>query len=312
METQLKFMAPKGFFDNIDSSKYYLVEYTDILTAYITLEISQEEYKHIVDANEAIFSYMYFKRKRKEIELNQNDFLNAIVFHNSTVENKQPRIQSSTKDSEEMFVNINRTFTNYINSCRIFIDHMDGRIKHKYSEVSNEYQFFKKVKNYCYDTYFSYRFFYHLRNYIEHTDFPIHDVISEGNLDENNLSQFNTNLALYFNRDMLLTCKTLSKKMGDELSKMEERIPVMSLLPEFTSAIEHILDSLLFIERDYYVSHSNTLIDMYNKGTKSNNVTVMNITENDDKGLDFKYIGLNINLVNQIAVDLVEIEKRQF
>ncbi|QDK80826.1 hypothetical protein EXU85_20325 [Spirosoma sp. KCTC 42546] len=300
-----------GVIVKLDKTKFYLLEQTSQSEAYAIEELSQADIDKINFSNNVMLEYMYFKRKKLEIKLNYDEFLEINKTYNEQMAKIEPAIFDINYDSEISFINTNRIFTNYINSCRIFIDHLDGKLNHKYGKESFEYKTFKQAKSYCYDNYFSYKFFYHLRNYAEHVDFPIHDVIVEHSSDEKGSDkEIETSFNLFFNRDELLKCPNIFKKIGNELKVKEEQIPVLPLVEEYEATIEIILDSLLIAERNFYINNMNELKNIFDRRKMGGTLYLLNIYEDEEKQLKMNFPGLRFDVVKFMIADYKDLDPR--
>jgi len=74
--------------------------------------------------------------------------------------------------SNRVLLNTNRLVLNFLSSTRMYLDHMETRLKRKYGNDSKEYIGFKKETSHAYDNNFAYRFLYKLRNYTQHCGLP--------------------------------------------------------------------------------------------------------------------------------------------
>ena len=283
-------------------NRNYLVERINKNEAIVLEELSLDDVQNILASNKAMSEYQYFKRKRIELRLNQHDFQQACDKYFNQLNNISPASYDIKELGEYLTIDINRVFTNYINSCRIFIDHLDGHLKHKYGGNSIEYGIFKTAKNYCYDNEFSYKFFYHLRNYAEHENFPINGILIEKDFGDDKEEKPSI-LSIFFNRDVFLKSNSIPRKLDNDLLAKEIQIPVLPLVIEFEENVDIILDSLLTAERDYYTENINLLNNLYDKIKQDGNLYVLmfqsGIGNQIEMNLHTLWFDIVLDLVNE-------------
>ena len=308
MRTKNWLTSVPNFFEKFDENKFYLVELIEQGDSYILGEISSEEYDSIMLSNQAIFEYEYFNRKVKEIDLNLEDFLNIHGKYSFEMANMHHSEDTIPGLMDEAFININRTFVNYINSCRIFIDHMEGKIKGKYGENSKNYKVFDKAKKYCYNTYFSYKFFYHLRNYAEHVNFPVYNINKSTSWKTiNDLEKPVTEFKVFFNKDKLLESKYMSSKLKMELKYRNTLFPVLPVIEEFKKPINYMLNTLLKVEAEYYVENANILMSFSNKSIYGGKVEIGKFSRENGQ-IGYSPASPHVKIIEDIRASLSKLD----
>ncbi|AUD04041.1 hypothetical protein [Spirosoma pollinicola] len=250
---------------HVENGKYYYVEHSDYDNTNVYGEVNQSDVQSIIDSNKAIIEYEYFYLKKWEIELNLEDFYATVFEYEQKVKKLTSFEEIYNFSKEEIHVNINRKFISYINSARIYIDHMDARLKHKYGQNSIQYMKFESAKRYCYDTYFSYRFFNQLRNYAEHSDSPITQIVLSGEPEKDGkLKKGSTSVYFEFDKKKLLEDAGIRKKLLVDMKRRNDFFPILPQVEEFKKPIKYLIDMLLIIEKEYYLLNCKTIEDFYN------------------------------------------------
>lgn len=297
------------FFDSLDASKYYVIEKLDANNDKLIRESTQKEFEAIEQNVKILFEFHYFNRKEKEIQENLNDFFNTIQKYNKQIAPYSDPTEFPFLSKDEMYVNINRTFINYLNSSRIFIDHMESKLKHKYGNDSPKYKIFHTAKKKCYDASFPYRFFYHLRNYAEHMNFPInnveHDIIWH---DDSAINKYTSKLSLYFDKNKILKDDRMKRKLATDLRLFADYFPVVPLVNSFTTSIKYLLNTLVLIEKDLYVENANSLMNFVNQKSSGGKLLICKWRHNADGKIERISINPPVELVELLRNALARSE----
>ncbi|GAB3503667.1 hypothetical protein GCM10027341_33140 [Spirosoma knui] len=297
--------VPDFFVKYMSTEKLYLVEQDDNNKAYIIREATASEYESILAANKVMFEYHYFNRRSVEIDMNLNDFLDTCQKYSTISASSQDPEYENSKMMDDFFVNINRTFTSYVSSCRIFIDHLEFKLKRKYGSTSKEYLDFDKAKKYCYNSYFSYKLFYHLRNYALHEHFPINNIykgIEYG--DSRSQQKLIINYEIYFDTNALLSSDDISKKLKLDLKRRNNLFPVLPVVNEFKKALDYLLKTLLLIEKTSYVENANILMRFLNTAQYGGKVEIGKFTKNRDNTISYSPTTPNVTIIENLRNNL--------
>ncbi len=197
-------------------------------------QISYSEFLEIEKAHQALEHIQFFLWRIKETEMNYNDLHNSLEA--CQIECKTTGLNSER--IQEIFININRLFINFITGLKFFIDNMDKTFRTLFGENSKEYLKFKNFCTYNYETYFSYRFFYNLRNYCQHNNYPIYNFSQDKFYHNGQIIR--KEFRVEFNRDKLMQDKTLSRKLKFDWLKYGEKFPIQPQLKEILIPIKRI------------------------------------------------------------------------
>ena len=211
-----------------------------------TSEISEEYYNILKLETSKINEFKYLLRKTMEIVLNYDEYFNTFNHYEAKLKQFESDIKKENDLLESAFVDLNRTFINYITSIRYSIEHLEIRLTKRYGKDSLEFKSFKHFLSSKYDTFFAYKFMYHLRNYIVHkAEFPIYIV----DFDKDYLKN-EKKLNAYFSKDKLLENDEFKGKMQNELKRFNSEFPVepqiLALLPIYKELLHKVteIDSL--------------------------------------------------------------------
>lgn len=194
---------------------------------------------------DALYKFEYYNKRDIEIQENLKEFLRVYQL---------AEIDITTKNDDELskelfnlhFININRTFTNYLSSYKIQVDHFDTYLKSKHGETSDEYIKFQKHKTATYDANFSYRILYNLRNYSQHHYFPLNNITKDSVKDGNG---FKVSMLVSFDKNQLLKDKKVVSKIGPDLNHCGDYIPVMPHIRNSETILQDIYKMYLIIEK---------------------------------------------------------------
>ncbi len=202
----------------------------------------------IKGACEAIYEFEYFDRRFVEIKLNFDEFFK--VFKESEVQLlSQPDDKLRDKNFNLIFIDINRTFSNYISSYKLQIDHCDQRLMSKYGENSEQYEEFKKHKNSTFDTHFTYRLIYYLRNFSQHKDFAINDMsIDSVRIGDD---KYEDEFIISFDKNQLLKDKDIKRKLSLDLTLYNDFFPAMPHIKKSFELLNGFYRTYLKIEKDF-------------------------------------------------------------
>lgn len=228
--------------------RFFIMENDENAFPQQILEISKEEYDEIKVLNSEIYQFRYFQRKILEVQLNFNDYFNAIdTYEKNLFELSNEKEKHDYLDL--IYVDINRIFINFISSFKSFLEHFESRLKKKYGNKSPLLvKEFKKFRANNYDNMFAHKLFINLRNYAQHEDFPIFHI--DYVLDYKEGVPFKGMLIASFDKNKLLESRDIKRTIGNDLKHMNDKFPVHLQMVEITNFISGLLDKI--IELDFH------------------------------------------------------------
>lgn len=241
--------------------KYFILEQIDESFNQNTSEISLEVYENLRKATITLYEYKYFERKLREIQLNFQEYFDKVKYYeNWLIENG---FQKFNSELDNVYIDINRVFINFITSLKVFMEHLENRLRKKYGKDSIQVQKFKKITNRNYDQYFSYRLFIRLRNYSIHYGYPIQNINFS-----NDYKDKQYRLIPSFDKAKLLEHDELRRKLRYDLNLRNKTFPVEHQMLEIQKCLRTILTEILEIENERY-DESADLIIKYHLGSKT-------------------------------------------
>ena len=223
----------------------YSIQYKEDVRVIKLKDISTSEFEALEYAHQILERFTFYRRKLKEIELNHDEYIKKFNSY-TKIPNKEGL---SFESLDDIFVDLNRLFINFITSFKFFIDYLDKRFKKRLGQESDKYQIFEKFKTSNYLTYFSYRLFINLRNYCQHRDFPIMNF-SEDRYYSSNEKIINRKLNVDFNKNKLLEDETIKRKLKDDLRNYGIKFPVFPLMMEILKPLSNIKSIIFKIENE--------------------------------------------------------------
>lgn len=103
--------------------------------------ISDEEISVLQKANKILYEFQYYNRRISEINHNYQEYIHTVDEYSQLLSEEMVH---SEDIMNEIFVNVNRTFINFISSMKVFVEHIEKRLQKNYGEESDKYQYFKK------------------------------------------------------------------------------------------------------------------------------------------------------------------------
>lgn len=224
--------------DQLDPNKHYLFigERTPVR------EISQDTAKQLKTDCRTAHEFIFVCRKQREVESNYKEYLNTY--------NKFQDVSEDIADipifMEEAYIEINRTFINFITSLIATIEQIEKKLTSLYHSEAKQTLCFKKKTKYWYDNYFSYRLFYQLRHYSAH--YFVHPI---NNFKIDTTEKGREELMVSFSKSKLLRFDALKKApLPLDLSQRAEEFPVHPLMEEISNVIAEILPAYLDAEKE--------------------------------------------------------------
>lgn len=233
---------------NLENNRYYLT--TEINNEILILKkIPHDDIDLIMQHIDTLLDFRYYARKLKEIDLNHIDFTSKFNYYRNILSKKA---DDNIDLLNDIYIDLNRLFVNFITSIRVLIEHLEKRLSHKYNKDSEEFRSFKKFTKSCYNKYFSYRLFYQLRNFSIHTDYPINSFFCDYEYnDGNDVNKFD--FKVEFQKSHLLKNKTLKSKLDSDFRLYNEKFPVIPLMKEILLPVNSFLPFIVNMDSSYYI-----------------------------------------------------------
>lgn len=284
---------------------YYLFDDKEDIKKPIRL-LSRQEVDNLQSANKVLYEFQYYNRRMREIELNYAEYQGTIEKFAKEMNALNNR-NIDEERIENIYVQANRTFNNFVTSLKVFTTHVEARIKKRYGEASREFLTFKKTTALMYDTYFSYKLLMNLRDYALHKDYAIDRISQESSL----LLQPNTfkvELAVAFNKIKLLEDKKLAKKLKWDLRKYSDFFPVKFVMEEITKPMHKIFNVFISIEKPYFVSHANILVSFTNENQGSQKTSFGKVFHEPSGVLRVDTVLLPMNIIEKLREKIISEE----
>ena len=242
--------SPMNLID-LNPEYFYLFDGSEELKRPIK-RLSENEVTVLQHSNKVLYEFRYYERRMKEILINLSDFQETVSRYSTSVKENDP-VDESLMD--EIYINVNRTFINFVTSLKIFVDHINARLRKRYGSDSEQVRIFISATKAIYDNYFAYRLLMNLRNYALHVDYPI-DNFRVDSIAVQQTGIFDTDLYVEFNKDKLLADDKMRKKLGDDLKHYHQYFPVKFVMAEIEQAVKKLFDAILKIEKQYFVAQA--------------------------------------------------------
>jgi len=258
-----------------------------------TVSIQQFElFEHAISTLEELNSV---RRLRDFVELNDEELIEML---NSSLQELLEKSVSWTgvkrKDTEQVFLNLNRLLLNYLSSIRTFIDHSNAFIVKKFGENSEQHLELKSIFSFFYDNSFAYRFFYKLRNYSQHIGIPVDSLSFTTNYDREE-NKIYGNLSVKFDRNKLLKNYNSWGTVKHDLVELDEKFDVTPLIFEMTHNIKEIERNIEIIKKEELLSAAKFIVNLtaHLQDNKGEIFVAYDLKENDKKELTH-YSSVNI------------------
>lgn len=231
--------------------------------------ISEDEFKRLDDAISEIQEFSNIERLYLFVERNESDLIDYLKAANNELVQVSISWNSVKKEHiEEVFLEANRLFLNYLSSIKTFIDHSESNIKRKFGKDAEECKNYKDILAFYYDNSFAYRFFYKLRNYAQHVGLPINDInYSHKYHREENLIE--GTLTIEFNKKELLDKFDSWGTIKVELESSTKPLYLTILIVEMTANLELLEKFIKNIYKNHWLNACSYLLQAINHIKKS-------------------------------------------
>ncbi len=280
----------------LNRDSYYLFDDTMNRKDPIKL-LTDKEVSSFDIANEVMFEFQYYNRKFKEIYLNLEEFETTVLKYSKQIENaNQHNVVNDLMNL--IYIDVNRTFINFITSLKVFIEHIEKRLNRKYGDPSEQFNSFKQLTHNLYENYFAYRFLYYLRNYSIHDSYPINNFDKDTEL-VHDTSQYKSKLHIHFNRDVLLENEVM-KKMEPDLRRYNNLFPVKNVVDGIHEPLGKLFDGFIRIEEKYFVKHASIISNIFEENTNCKIMSFGKLVDVSGYEYNIETIILPIDLAKQI------------
>ncbi|WP_341228364.1 hypothetical protein [uncultured Arcticibacterium sp.] len=261
----------------------------------IIRELSQSEVEKIEYANEVLHEFLYFERRFEVINRNYKEYHETVYRYSK---NRKDGIKINKEYMNETFVEINRTFINFISSLKSYSEHLDIKLANKYPN-KEEYLNFKKAVSLIYDNNFSYKFLSILRDYAIHYNFPIQIVRIKGNRIEDS-EDFTKELIIEFEKEKLLKNPRMKKKLGKDLEKYNNFFPVQFIVHDIKKIFIQLFNEFLKVEKTFYQEQANLFQKFLSENINTDTTCYGKITKKGDTDFIYETIVIQENIVKRL------------
>jgi hypothetical protein len=291
----------------LNTEHTYLFDDTEEMTQPIR-RLSDEEVEILYNSNEILHKFQYYNRRMLEIKLNYSDYQDTIAKYSKLI-GKINGLDIDEKLMNEIFVNVNRTFINFVTSLKVFVEHLEKRLlKKNGGENSVEFKEFKTATHLIYDSYFSYRLLINMRDYAIHNNYPIDSFTKESVL-KKAPKIFDTELLVEFNKTKLLKDDKINRKLGTELNKYHHHFPVKFVMHEIEKPMKQLFDTFIKVERQYFIDQANIVVSFVNENKRSTMTSFGKIVHAYGTVSKIETTIIPITIVEQLREKILEIEE---
>jgi hypothetical protein len=158
---------------------------------------------------------------------------------------------------------INRRLSNYLSSMRLFLDHVEYRLKRVYGKDSDQAVKLHQRCSELFDSVFAYRFAYKLRNYSQHFGSPIWDIEWTSSVVEGTTDELVYSARVEFSVPGLLAAgRDCWGPVQKDLVAMPPTLDVASVMSEVPPALVCVWATFLEVQRKYVEGIGHLLEEM--------------------------------------------------
>ena len=224
--------------------------------------ISVEEFELIKSSIKEIEELHNVRRLFNFVNINDKELIDYLNFSLEDLTNKSIVWTGiNREDLDNVFLNVNRLFLNYLSALRTFLDHTETFLNRKFGDDSSQFLEFKKILSFFYDNSFAYRFFYRLRNYAQHFGLPIDNLDFMTEYDSENNS-VNGTLKVTFDRDRLLLSYNKWSIVKNDLELLEAKFDVAPLVSEMTYNMKDIEKNIELLHKNELLNAANYILSL--------------------------------------------------
>lgn len=204
-------------------------------------ELTEKEFSDYRGAASKLGRYVHDQQLFAIVYLNYVDFKRLLRKSFQQYVNKSPDLPTM----EILGLSVNRNLLNFLSSVRTFLDHSEFNLKKRYGNDHERVEEYKRACSCEYDNCFSYRFVYQLRNYTQHCGMPLGELKFESKLKDARTDSIAHSLAIYFNRDRLLSEFDWGSKLKQEIQALPERFEISWHVDQAMMCLRRIGKSLI-------------------------------------------------------------------
>lgn len=257
--------------------------------------LSASELSKFRKANSDLLGFLENERLYKLTILNYQDFLETIIGYSDKYKKEPEKI--TLESMNEILLNINRCFLNYLFSVRAFLDHTETKISRLYGKQSKSYLLFKDACSEEYDKNFSYRFLYKLRNYSQHCGIPIEGIylVSEEKPVDSGIVE--NRLMVRFRKNTLLNYDSWGS-LKQEIDSLEDEIEVVSIVANFSRSLDRINTVLLDDYKPVFMKSAEYIQELIKEVSSTDRTPVIyRIEKKDENKQNFIFFNIPFNLL---------------
>ncbi|WP_273215561.1 hypothetical protein [Runella zeae] len=231
--------------ENIDNS--YLIEETQLDLDTTLKLLSKEDVEKFLWAKEEFFNYEFLTLKIDELFGNLKEFLDTFFHYSISLNHSHYDGNPPLKDlSHELFITINRKFTNFLMSLSNFYDVFKRRITKKYGKNSLQLQSFTDFDDNLKKSSFAYSLFRDLRNYAAHVHFPINNTQVSEYWDDKS-EKYLLEIFIYLNKEELLSDRFIQQNYENKLTSYNKLFPLEPFINEIQYPINNLISHIFRI-----------------------------------------------------------------
>ncbi len=199
-------------------------------------ELSDTEFREYERAASKLGQYMIDQELFVMVQSNYGDFQS--VLQQTLGEYIQK--PSYLPPMETLIFRVDRSLLNFLLALRIFLDHSRFNLNKRYGGHSERVREFEKACTNEYEHFFSYRFIYKLRNYAQHCGMPVGEMELASTLEDPATGRVTRSLAVYFDRDGLLSEYDSWGKLKQEIQTLPAKFEINSHVAQAMECIKRI------------------------------------------------------------------------
>jgi hypothetical protein len=213
----------------------------------ILRELGDQEWEDYSFALAVLVAQKTAGRLQDAVRQNYDEFADA--FNALHVVGRGPTDEATRSALDDL---INRRLSNYLSSMRLFLDHLEYRLKRLYGKSSEQALGLRACCSRLFDTVFAYRFAYKLRNYTQHFGAPVWDVAVTSSLVEGTTDQvIYTARAAFDLRALLIVGRDCWGPVRKDLESLPPSLDVATVMRDLPAALDAVWRTFLEVQRKY-------------------------------------------------------------
>ncbi|WP_263227528.1 hypothetical protein [Pseudomonas alabamensis] len=218
------------------------------------------------------------------VQKNMEDFLKSILDFANRYFDSDGMTESNMGFASLDFA---RLMLNMLSMFKSFLDHGQAAFNRKYGSSSLQADSWKKAQALEYDRSVAYRLFYNLRNYAQHVGMPPIHFSLEQKSDELGVA-----IRLeFYKSELLKNYSDWSRHAKADLKSGDEKIPIFSMLEEWSECFHRLVKFIQNIRRDEVLSSARLISEIRGKYKIPNDAKIVIMPE--PKGSEVGDLDLN-------------------